>query len=67
MNISKITPMWNYIINPSQFITIFAYNFKEDAAAIVIQYTFFINNGKSKEIRGLGDDNSLIGTTTAYS
>ena len=56
MNISKITPMWNYIINPSQFITIFAYNFKEDAAASLYS-TLFYNNGKSKEIRGLGDDN----------
>lgn len=48
--------MWNYIINPSQFITIFAYNFKEDAAASLYS-TLFYNNGKSKEIRGLGGDN----------
>lgn len=56
MTISKITPCWNYIINPSQFIIIFAYNFKEDAAASLYS-TLFYNNGKSKEIRGLGDDN----------
>ena len=56
MTISNITPMWNYIINPSQFITISAYSFKEDATASLYS-TLFYNNGKSKEIRGLGDDN----------
>ena len=55
MTISKITPMWNYIISLSQFIATFEYEFEEDATTSLYS-TLFYNNGKSKEIRGLGDD-----------
>lgn len=67
MNTFKITPMWNYIINPSQFITIFAYNFKEDAAASLYSTLFFITMVSLKRLEGLEMITSLIGTTTAYS
>lgn len=66
MTISKLVPMWNHIITPSQFIATFQYEFKEDATESLYS-TLFYNNGKSKEIRGLGDgvifnwyDNSVL-------
>ncbi len=54
MTISKITPIWNYIITPSQFLMTVRYGFEEDATASLYS-TLFYNNSKSKEIRGLDD------------
>lgn len=53
VTISKITPMWNYVIAPSQFIATLKYNFKEDETSLYS--TLFYHNGKSKEIRGIGE------------